>query len=83
MSRSGAGIVYVDLAKIGRSSCSSGDVDASAEVAGEEPKVTLDDLVRVDGLVFRPWVNKKGELVSSFTADAIGPLASGRSAQAA
>jgi hypothetical protein len=53
------------------------------EVAGEEPKVTLDDLVRVDGLVFRPWVNKKGELVSSFTADAIGPMHSGRSVQAA
>jgi len=53
------------------------------EVAGEEPKLTLDDLARVDGLVFAPWVNKKNELVRQFRADAIAPLQPGRSAQAA
>ena len=53
------------------------------EVAGEEPKLTLDDLATVDGLVFAPWVNKKNELVRQFRADAISTPASGRSAQAA
>jgi hypothetical protein len=52
------------------------------EVAGEEPKLTLDDLARVDGLVFAPWVNKQNQLVRQFRADAITP-ASGRSVQAA
>ena len=53
------------------------------EVAGEEPKLTLDDLARVDGLVFAPWVNKKNELVRQFRADAIAPMQPGRSVQAA
>ena len=53
------------------------------EVAGEEPKLTLDDLARVDGLVFAPWVNKKGEIVRSFRAESITVLTDARRAQAA
>ena len=53
------------------------------EVAGEEPKLTLDELALVQGLVFAPWVNKKNELVRAFRADAIAPMQPGRSVQAA
>jgi len=53
------------------------------EVAGDEPKLTLDEIAAVDGLVFAPWVNKKGELVRQFRADAIAMPASGRSVHAA
>lgn len=53
------------------------------EVAGDEPKLTLDEIARVDGLVFAPWVNKKSEMVRQFRADAVTAVASGRSAQAA
>jgi len=45
------------------------------EVAGEEPKLTLDELAHVHGLVFAPWLNKKGEIVRNFRADAITVLA--------
>lgn len=41
------------------------------EVAGDEPKLTLDDLVQVHGLVFAPWVNRDGKIVRSFRADAV------------
>ena len=44
------------------------------EVAGEEPKLTLDDLVQVHGLAFSPWVNRDHKIVRNFRADAIGPL---------
>jgi hypothetical protein len=53
------------------------------EVAGEEPKLTLDELALVRGLVFAPWVNKKGEIVRSFRADFITVLADARRAPAA
>lgn len=53
------------------------------EVAGDEPKLTLDEIARVDGLVFAPWVNKKNEMVRQFRADAIATAASGSPAKAA
>ena len=53
------------------------------EVAGEEPRLTLDELALVSGLVFAPWVNKKGEIVRSFRAESITVLADARRAQAA
>ena len=53
------------------------------EVAGEQPRLTLDEIARVDGLVFAPWVNKQHELVRQFRADAITTAVSGRAAQAA
>jgi phenolic acid decarboxylase len=53
------------------------------EVAGEEPRLTLDELADVHGLVFAPWVNKKGEIVRSFRAESITVLADARRAQAA
>ena len=53
------------------------------EVAGEEPKLTLDELALVQGLVFAPWINKKGEIVRNFRADSITVLADARRTQAA
>jgi phenolic acid decarboxylase len=52
------------------------------EVAGEEPKLTLDELAAVSGLVFAPWINKKGEIVRNFRADSITVLAEARRPQA-
>jgi hypothetical protein len=52
-------------------------------VAGEEPKLTLDELALVQGLVFAPWINKKGEIVRNFRADSITVLADARRTQAA
>ncbi|MGO9079205.1 MAG: hypothetical protein ACLQDY_09215 [Streptosporangiaceae bacterium] len=43
------------------------------EVAGEEPALTVDDLVAIDGLVYAPWVNRKGEIVRNFRARGITP----------
>ena len=53
------------------------------EVAGEEPKLTLDELALVQGLVFAPWMNKKGEIVRNFRADSVTVLADARRTQAA
>ena len=53
------------------------------EVAGEEPKLTLDELALVSGLVFAPWINKKGEIVRNFRADVISVQAEARRPQAA
>ena len=53
------------------------------EVAGDEPKLTLDELALVQGLVFAPWINKKGEIVRNFRADSITVLADARRTQAA
>ena len=53
------------------------------EVAGEEPKLTLDELALVQGLVFAPWINKKGEIVRNFRADSVTVLADARKTQAA
>jgi hypothetical protein len=41
------------------------------EVVGDEPKVTLDDLVQVHGLAFAPWVNREHKIVRSFRADQV------------
>lgn len=44
------------------------------EVAGEEPKLTIDDLVEVHGLVYAPWVNKEThKIVRAFRAETITP----------
>ena len=54
------------------------------EVAGEEPKLTLDELALVQGLAFAPWVDKKnGEIVRNFRADSVTVLADARRTQAA
>jgi hypothetical protein len=53
------------------------------EVAGDEPKLTLDELAQVNCLVFAPWVNRKGEMVRSFRADSITAHAEPRRAAAA
>ena len=53
------------------------------EVAGEEPRLTLDELALVQGLVFAPWINKKGEIVRNFRADSVSVLADARRTQAA
>jgi hypothetical protein len=44
------------------------------EVAGDEPKLTVDDLVQVHGLVYAPWVNREHKIVRSFRAEQIMPL---------
>jgi hypothetical protein len=41
------------------------------EVAGDEPKVTLDELVQVHGLVFAPWVGRDNKIKRAFRADAV------------
>src|SRR5262249_60070608 len=43
------------------------------EVAGEEPKLTLDDLVQVHGLTFAPWVNRDNKIMRNFRADQVVP----------
>jgi hypothetical protein len=43
------------------------------EVAGDEPKLTLDDLVAVHGLSFAPWVNREHKIVRNFRAEQVGP----------
>ena len=43
------------------------------EVAGDEPKLTLDDLAQVSGLTFAPWINRQSKIVRSFRADAVTP----------
>ena len=53
------------------------------EVAGEEPRLTLDELALVQGLVFAPWISKKGEIVRNFRADSVTVLADARRTQAA
>ena len=53
------------------------------EVAGDEPKLTLDELAQVDGLVFAPWVNRKNEIVRAFRAESITAHAEPRRATAA
>ena len=45
------------------------------EVAGDEPKLTADELVQIDGLVFAPWISgparKDHKIVRNFRADAV------------
>jgi hypothetical protein len=50
------------------------------EVAGDEPKLTLDDLVQVSGLVYAPWVNRDGKIVRAFRAQTVEPALSGKPA---
>jgi hypothetical protein len=53
------------------------------EVAGDEPKLTFDGFAQVRGLVFAPWVGRDSKIRRSFRADAVEPVLSGKSAQAA
>jgi hypothetical protein len=42
------------------------------EIAGDEPRLVLDELATVQGLVFSPWVNRQTkEIMRSFRADSI------------
>jgi len=41
------------------------------EVPGDQPELTIDDLVLPVRLIYTPWVNRKGEIVRSFRADQI------------
>jgi hypothetical protein len=45
------------------------------EVAGEQPKLTTDELVQIDGLVFAPWISgpacKDHKIVRNFRADTV------------
>ena len=43
-------------------------------MAGEEPKLTLDELAQVHGLVFAPWISggrKDDKIVRNFRADSV------------
>jgi hypothetical protein len=53
------------------------------EVAGDEPKLTLDELAHVAGLVFAPWVGRDGKMRRAFRADSITTQAEPRRAAAA
>ena len=53
------------------------------EVAGDEPKLTFDGYALVRGLVFAPWVGRDSKIKRAFRADAIEPVGSGKSVQAA
>jgi hypothetical protein len=45
------------------------------EVAGDEPKMTADELVEITGLVFAPWISgparKDHKIVRNFRADSV------------
>jgi hypothetical protein len=41
------------------------------EIAGDEPRLILDEIATVQGLVFSPWVSQKGEIMRSFRADSV------------
>ena len=43
------------------------------EVPGDQPELTIDDLVLPVRLIYTPWVNRKGELVRTFRADQLTP----------
>ena len=54
------------------------------EVAGDEPKLTLDELAQVHGLVYAPYVNKQThQIVRAFRAEAVTVLAEARRTAAA
>lgn len=54
------------------------------EVAGDEPKLTLDELADVQALVFAPWVGRDGKIRRAFRADAVAmAAANGKAAHAA
>ena len=50
------------------------------EVAGPEPSLVNNQVATVQGLVHAPWVNKQGELVEAFRADAVAMADGGRRA---
>jgi hypothetical protein len=71
--RDGLPVWVVKLMAIDGGAGQSGSTEQVwVEVAGPEPVLVLDDLAVVQGLVYTPWVNKKGEMVRAFRADAIG-----------
>lgn len=41
------------------------------EVAGDEPQIIPNEVISVQGLVFAPWVNRKGEIMRSFRAESV------------
>jgi hypothetical protein len=53
------------------------------EVAGEQPKLTFDGYAMVRDMVFAPWVGRDGKIRRSFRADAVEPVGSVKSVQAA
>ena len=53
------------------------------EVAGEQPRLPLDDFALVRGLVFAPWVGRDGKIKRAFRAEAIESAPSGKPVQAA
>jgi hypothetical protein len=53
------------------------------EVAGNEPKLTFDGYAVVHGLVFAPWVGRDNKIRRAFRADAVEPVQSAKSVQAA
>ena len=54
------------------------------EVAGDEPRLTLDELAQVHGLMYVPYVNKDThKIVRAFRADAITALGEARRSAAA
>ena len=55
----------------------------TVEVAGDEPKLTFDESVQVEELVFAPWVTNSGNLFRIFRADSITAQADPRRAAAA
>jgi hypothetical protein len=48
--------------------------DIWVEIAGDEPVLPHEGDVQLDGLLFAPWVNRKGEIVRAFRVLAITPL---------
>ena len=53
------------------------------EVAGDEPRLTLEGYAQVHGLVFAPWVGRDGKIKRAFRADAVTALADVRKVSAA
>jgi hypothetical protein len=70
--RDGRPIWVVRLMAIDSGAGQDGSTEAIwVEVAGPQPVLALDELAAVQGLVFAPWINQKGEMVRAFRADSI------------
>jgi hypothetical protein len=52
------------------------------EVAGDEPQVTPNEVATITGLVFAPWVNRKGEIMRAFRAESVAQASGSRRAAA-
>lgn len=52
------------------------------EVAGNQPDITPNEVVTITGLVFAPWVNRKGELMRAFRAESVTQSGGARRAAA-